>query len=336
MSITYPYDNSGVSPENLVKGELHSVNEAHFRDYYFLVPNFAPFFVDNFKAFITVNNETRQLVEDVDYSFALSYVTGTRVTGKQMYGAITLHNLQLNGIIRVEYQTIGGNHMADRYAVLTTLADKAYNPRTTIWDVVTDVPDALPPTPHYQDYDTFFGQDKVVAELHNIVEAIANNSSVTRETINEFLRSIGVDNLSNYLLLTGGQLQGPLFLQRDPQTAMEPVTKGYADLNLLTKVAYQQEASTFLKQEDLDYRLDTRLPLTGGRLTGFLTLNAAPQEDLHAATKYYVDNKTASLSQRIAALEQLNQDNMDGFVSREEVEKMIGEVMLRLLHKLPK
>ena len=36
---------------------------------------------------------------------------------------------------------------------------------------------------------------------------------------------------------------------------------------------------------------DTKLPLVGGTLTGFLTLNAAPTNDLHASTKAYVDSK---------------------------------------------
>jgi len=36
---------------------------------------------------------------------------------------------------------------------------------------------------------------------------------------------------------------------------------------------------------------DSKLPLIGGTLNGFLTLNAAPTTDLHAATKLYVDSK---------------------------------------------
>lgn len=38
------------------------------------------------------------------------------------------------------------------------------------------------------------------------------------------------------------------------------------------------------------------LPLTGGTLTGFLTLSAAPTTDLHASTKKYVDDSVAAVS----------------------------------------
>ena len=96
-TVTYPLDTSGVNPTNLVRNEVHTTTEAHFRDYYFIVPNFAPFFVDNFKLVHLKDGNEYILEEDVDFSFALPYVTGTRVTGKQMYGAITLNNLDLNG-----------------------------------------------------------------------------------------------------------------------------------------------------------------------------------------------------------------------------------------------
>ena len=36
--------------------------------------------------------------------------------------------------------------------------------------------------------------------------------------------------------------------------------------------------------------LNNRLPKSGGTLTGYLTLNADPSNNLHAATKQYVDN----------------------------------------------
>jgi len=159
MPITFPLDLSGSNPTNLVTNELHSVSEGHFRDYFFIIPNFAPFFVHNFSANITIGNVTRPLVEDVDFSFCLQYVTGTRVTGKPMYGGLTLHNLNMNGIISISYQTVGGDQIADRLQVLTVLADKAYNPRVTIFDILSGVPNAFPPSPHYQDYENFYGQE---------------------------------------------------------------------------------------------------------------------------------------------------------------------------------
>ena len=47
-TVTYPLDMSGNNQANLIEGELHTVSESHFKDYFFIVPEFAPFYVDNF------------------------------------------------------------------------------------------------------------------------------------------------------------------------------------------------------------------------------------------------------------------------------------------------
>lgn len=229
--ITYPLDYTGNSVANRITQELHSVSEAHFRDYYFIVPNFAPFYPDNFQLSITVNNITTILNEDVDFSFALPYVTGTRVTGKALYGGITLHNLNLNGILSLNYQLLGGNQIADRLQVLTLLADKAYNPKTTIWDILSNTPEAFPPTPHYQDYSQFFGQEALVAKLGEIRDAIIANSSLTQTELQTFLHDIQIASAGNTSAVqkAGDTMLGYLTLVGTPLATNHAATKAYVD-----------------------------------------------------------------------------------------------------------
>lgn len=330
MPITYPLDPSGVSPANLVEGEIHSVSEAKFRDYNFIVPNFAPFFVDNFQMVFTYGGETRILQEDVDYSFALSYVTGTRTYGKAMYGAITVHNLNVNGLLQLRYQTLGGDQVADRLQILTTLADKAYNPRTTIWDIITNVPNALPPTPHYQDYDTFYGQEQVVQALNEIRDAILTNSSLTADEIRSFLENINSINVSSFMLRTGGVMTGPLILSRDPVERNEAVTKDYLDQNTASVAQLSQVLSEYPTLEEVQTLLGNKVNRYGDTMTGHLTLNATPTDDLHAANKNYVDSavglrdvELSGLSSQVAAI-------ASDYVKKSDVEQMIHEVLLRI------
>lgn len=303
-NVTYPLDLSGVSPANLVTGELHSVNEAHYRDYYFLIPTFCPFFVDNFSATMTLGSVSRPLVEDVDFSFALSYVTGTRVTGKAMYGGLTLHNLDVNGIISITYQTVGGDQIADRLSVLTLLADKAYNPRTTVWDllIADTVPNAFPPTPHYQDYDNFYGQQEVVDKLGEIRDAILNNSSLTSAKIEEFLTLINGSTLSNYISRLGDTMTGPLTLSSDPVTPMQSVTKRYVDNNYVNNSALNSELASYYTINDVDTALGNKVSKSGDTMTGPLELNADPTLDAQAATKRYVDAEIGELQTVVNAL----------------------------------
>lgn len=330
-TVTYPLDMSGNNPTNLIQQELHTVNEAHFKDYYFIVPNFAPFFVDNFSMSISINGVTTPLQEDVEYSFALEYVTGTRVTGKAMYGAITLHNLNLNGILILNYQTIGGDQVADRLEVLTLLADKAYNPRTTIWDILTNVPTALPPSPHYQDYDQFYGQEELVNKLGEIRDAILQNSSLTQQEISNFFNILNTGSLTSYVRRTGDSMSGPLTLPSNPTDAMHAATKQYVDgiainNSYITGLLANYATLTYVDNQDT-----LKLNKAGDTMIGPLSLNGSPIQPSHAVTKQYVDNISSNTQLQISDLQtQLNTISADP-VTKQYVDDKINELMTIIL-----
>lgn len=327
MPVTYPLDLSGVASTNLVTNELHSVSGSKFHQQYFIVPNFAPFYVDNFHATITVNNDTRDLVEDVDFSFALQDVTGTRTTGKLMYGGLVLHNLSLNGIVSIDYQTIGGNHVADRLTVLTSLADKAYNPRTTIFNILEGVPQQFPPVPHYQDYDTFYGQEELVNALGEIRDAIVQNSSLTQEQLNEFLTIINSSALGSYVRRTGDTMTGRLTLVGAPIEPLEAATKKYVDDNTIDTSELANYMSNYHTAEYINLQLDNKVNKYGDTMTGHLTLNADPISDMHSVNKRYVDNIKDNLQTQVDSINQtLGNLGLD-HVTKAYVDSAIQEVM---------
>lgn len=301
MATERPLDQTGTSPSNYIVDELHTVSESHFRDFQFIVMNHSPFYVDRFKMVLIVNGVSRELVEDVDYSFALSYVTGTRVTGKNIYGAVTLHNLELNGLLKVSYQTVGGTQTLDRMAVLTDLADRAYNPRTTIWDIISGAPESFPPTPHYQDYKSFYGQEELVQSLGEIRDAILTNSSLTKEEIKKFLQSLNTF-----------QLEGVVKKADDP----EAVTKSYVDSKFISTEALASVLSNYMSAVDTQAGLDRRLPLTGGVMTGPIVLNAPPQQDMNPANKGYVDSEVRAIREE---LDKFSTDLNDSTVTQENI-----------------
>ena len=325
--VTYPLDMSGNNPANLIQQELHTVTESHFKDYYFIVPNFAPFFVDNFSLSISINNVTTPLTEDVDYSFALQYVTGTRTTGKAMYGAITLHNLNLNGILIMNYQTIGGDQIADRLQVLTLLADKAYNPRTTIWDILTNVPLALPPTPHYQDYDQFFGQEEVTTKLGEIRDAILQNSSMTQAEIANFFGLLNTGSLTSYIRKSGDSMTGPLILSNDPIDSMQAATKQYVDGLIVNNSQITSMLSNYAPLAYVNSQDANKLDKNGDTMIGYLSLNQSPVQPSHATPKNYVDNIQQNLQLQVndinSTLTAMNADP----VTKQYVDDKINEIM---------
>ena len=67
------------------------------------------------------------------------------------------------------------------------------------------------------------------------------------------------------------------------------VTATHTELNYVDGVTSNIQAQL----NTLDAALDTKLNLSGGTLTNFLTLHAAPTSNLHASTKKYVDDNHA-------------------------------------------
>jgi hypothetical protein len=244
-----------------------------------------------------------------------------------MYGGISVHNLNLNGLIGLQYQTLGGDQIADRLQVLTLLADKAYNPRTTIWDIVTNVPNALPPTPHYQDYDQFFGQEEFVAGLIQIRDAIIQNSSLTQSQISQFLQTLNAGNLSKYLNRTGDTMTGQLTLVGPPIENLHAATKAYVDSNTISESILTNVLSQYHNAVYTDNALATKLDKSGGTMTGDINLKGDPVQALHPATKQYVDsvsnNVNAQLTSMANSIANLSADN----VTKEYVDARIGEVM---------
>lgn len=327
QTVTYPLDMSGNNPANLIEGELHTVSESHFKDYFFIVPEFAPFYVDNFSLSISINGNITPLQEDVDYSFALQYVTGTRISGKAMYGAITLHNLNLNGILLMNYQTIGGDQIADRLLVLTTLADKAYNPRTTIWDILTNVPNSLPPSPHYQDYDQFLGQEELVTKLGEIRDAILTNSSLTQQEIQSFFQLLNSGTLTSYVSKSGDTMNGPLTLAGNPLDPLHAATKQYVDGLLENNSQMTQLLSSYAQTSYVNQQLNLKVNKSGDTMIGPLTLNQAPVQPSHAATKQYVDGVNQNTQLQIDQLQtQITNISLDP-VTKAYVDDKFNEIM---------
>lgn len=326
-TVSYPLDTSGVNPTNLVTNEIHTVSEAQFRDYYFVVPNFAPFFVDNFRLVNLQNGVEVLLNEDVDYSFALPYITGTRVTGKQMYGAITLHNQNLDGILTLQYQTIGGDQICDRLHVLSYLADKAYNPRTTVWDIVTNVPNAFPPVPHYQDYDNFKGQEALVAVLGEIRDAIASNSSLTSAKIEEFLSLFTGTDLTAYVKKTGDTVTGQLILEATPSQSKSAISKSYAETTFLTIVGFNNTLANYYTSVQVDSALSGKLDKAGGTMTGPLLLSGVSNDPKSATDKEYVDGGLLALNTDIQNLASRVADIETNGATRAYIDSRLNEIM---------
>lgn len=131
-------------------------------------------------------------------------------------------------------------------------------------------------------------------KITNIGNPTNNNDVANKifvDTAFQTLESEMGTTLAGYLQLKGGTMAGILdmgghYIQNieTPQTDDEAANKGYVD--------GQVEGL----QSTVNSSLNNYLSLSGGTLTGALTLNGNPSQDNHAANKAYVDSQISGLS----------------------------------------
>ena len=86
----------------------------------------------------------------------------------------------------------------------------------------------------------------------------------------------------------GGTMTGKITLDGAPSDDLHAATKKYVDDNAGSSAAIDQTARDAAKAaKDV---ADAALPVAGGTMTGKITLDGAPTDDLHATTKKYVDD----------------------------------------------
>lgn len=190
MPATYPFDPTGQNVSNLVVDEQHVLTEVNSHPQRLLIPTFAPFSVYNLEVkYVDSLGNVTILVEEFDYYLCLPYVQATRSLGFVLYGGISINNLNLNGTIKVTYQTLGGDWIADPQYVLDRLAELVYNPRVTIWDIVTDKPNQFPPINHIEDMDYIYGHGDLINSINGISLAIGSTPNPNTPTLQHLINS---------------------------------------------------------------------------------------------------------------------------------------------------
>lgn len=171
--VTYPFDGTGLAETNLIKGEIHTVTKINAAPYRMLIPDFAPFYLTNQAVFhIDELGNTMPLLPDIDFYNSIPFMAASRSTAQPVQGGIQLINTMTSGLIKIDYQTVGGEWTVDSKKVYERLMEYAFNPRTTWWDKLAAVPQLFPPTDHTVQIPEFRQIDVLFDLLTDIREAI--------------------------------------------------------------------------------------------------------------------------------------------------------------------
>lgn len=210
----YPFDPQGNSSLNRITNEKHVLTSQNYRDYHYIIPDFAPFALTNFKITITSpSGVTRQLYEGIDYYFSNKFRDASLACAKEIYGSISFLDTDTFGIVNISYNTIGGIWTLTPQEISRILAEEMRNPRVTAWEQVTQLPQRFPVVDHEWDLVDLTGAKQLVDATNRIADAITQKGGGSIDDhINNFSNphqvtkvQVGLGNLQNYAIATAQQ-----------------------------------------------------------------------------------------------------------------------------------
>lgn len=178
----YPLDVTGAAVSNLVKNERQTLNppplpgdaEDDFTaTFHFILPFATPFFRDTLK--ITHISTGRPLTPNIDFGYGHYFSSASFETENVeggIYASILFFDSTLSGVVQLEYQTLGGNWTLNENAIYEIMANRAADPRTATYEVVSGKPEVFPALPHEHDAKDLTGMAELVITNQDIAAAI--------------------------------------------------------------------------------------------------------------------------------------------------------------------
>lgn len=209
--LSYPFDPTGQLASNLITNEQVVISAVNYRDYHFVVPQLAPYFLDSMQ--ITLKNSdgtTRPMVMGVDWYGCFEFISASRACAKPIWGGVSILNTQLSGVLIMQYQTLGGVWAINEQQIAELLAYNLHDPRVTAWEQVIEQPIAFPVIDHEWDLVDLVGATDVVNALTAIQQAIlAQNGGGLAQHLADFNNphhttnaQVGLGNVQNYGIAT--------------------------------------------------------------------------------------------------------------------------------------
>lgn len=164
----YPHDPTGNATSNRVSNELHTVQASGSN--YYIIPRAAPFFAKNSEVLNAATNAPFK--ENVDYVFGHIFPEAIGNNGKPVYGSIVFTNKAIAGLVKLNYNTLGGDWGHSEAAITNEITNLLLNPITRSWGQVEGFPFSYPPIDHDQSLDSLVGSADILAALAEMADAL--------------------------------------------------------------------------------------------------------------------------------------------------------------------
>lgn len=186
--LKYPFDYTGVDPNNLVLGEEHTMVRRAVRA---VATNHGPFFTQGLKVYDarypTVPLVPGEPAQGGQYVAAELYAEATKRTGKEICAVIVITDPNVGDNIIINYQVVGGEFSSSIQVIADLVATLQLDNRAVKWGDILGKPDGFTPAHHLHDLGDVYGFEYVVDALERVRQAILMGDVASHDEIYRYI-----------------------------------------------------------------------------------------------------------------------------------------------------
>lgn len=180
--LLYPLDPTGISPNNLVVGEPHTLGPGQNRAF---VSNYGPFFTGSMV--VTETNTGRVLTKGTHYVAAQLYQEATMKMNKEVCGVVVITDPTVSNELLFTYQVVGGVFSSSAKALEQMINNLDLDDRVVEWGDIVGTPSEYPPAPHLHDLGDLYGFEYVVEALEALRVSILIGDGAAHEELRQWV-----------------------------------------------------------------------------------------------------------------------------------------------------
>lgn len=166
-NIRYALDPTGINPDNLVVGEVHTLSAAQIRAF---ATTYGAYFTESIQIWDHITNTP--LVRGVDFQCVELLQEATVRYGKEISVLVLILNHNVSNQIRTNYQVLGGLYQNDASAIINMYNNVMMDERDVDWINVLNKPYQYPPTLHNHLLQDIYGFEALSVSLERVRNAI--------------------------------------------------------------------------------------------------------------------------------------------------------------------
>ena len=182
LVVRYDLDSTGISQNNLVVGEEHTLTKRLNRT---IAPKYGAYYETSLIIVDTVTN--KELVKGVQWYPGELYEVPTAKYGKGIYALIVITDTEVSNNIKIQYQALGGEYTNYTEAILNMMEVLNLDDRPVYWPNIVAKPGEYPPSKHLHDLGDVYGFEYVVHAVDRLREAIEFGDEMSHNRIYLYL-----------------------------------------------------------------------------------------------------------------------------------------------------